>query len=77
MGELAVTDVSVGFRPATPDNLPIVGRGDDGVWVHGGHYRHGILLAPFTATLLADAIVGDGVDPRLAALSPTRLRSRA
>lgn len=75
MGELAVTDVSVGFRPATPDNLPIAGRLADGVWVHGGHYRHGILLAPFTATLLADAILGATTDPRLAALSPMRWMS--
>jgi glycine oxidase len=75
--ELAISDVAVGFRPRTPDNLPYVGRLAEGIWVHGGHYRNGILLAPFTARLLADAIVGERIDPRLDELAPTRTRSAA
>lgn len=77
LGELAITDVSVGFRPGTTDNLPLVGELPDGRWVHGGHYRHGILLAPYTASLLADAMLGRPADPRLVHLSPTRQREVA
>lgn len=56
-------------RPGTPDNLPLVGpTGLPGVFLAAGHYRHGVLLAPLTARLLADAIesgrVETAVDPR-------------
>ncbi len=72
LGELAVSDVAVGFRPATPDGLPLAGALEDGLWVHGGHYRHGILLAPLTARYLAAAMCGEASDPRLTALAPAR-----
>ncbi|RYX86498.1 FAD-dependent oxidoreductase [bacterium] len=41
----------VGFRPTTPDGLPIIGPHPhlDNVLVATGHSRHGVLLAPFTA----------------------------
>ena len=37
-----------------------------------GHYRNGVLLAPLTAQLVADAMLENTVDPLLAALSPSR-----
>jgi len=37
-----------------------------------GHYRNGILLAPLTAQLVADALLDGRVDPMLTALSPSR-----
>jgi len=41
-------------RPGTPDNLPLIGpSGVDGVLLAAGHYRHGVLLAPVTAQLIA------------------------
>jgi glycine oxidase len=57
--ELQIEELSVGFRPATPDNVPVVGRGalDGLVWATG-HHRNGILLAPLTAALVTDALVG-------------------
>ena len=51
--ELELEEIGVGFRPATPDNLPLVER-RDGVVVATGHWRNGILLAPVTA----DRVVG-------------------
>lgn len=41
----------VGFRPTTPDGLPLVGRHPTlrNVLVATGHSRHGVLLAPLTA----------------------------
>jgi glycine oxidase len=57
--ELQIEELSVGFRPATPDNLPAIGRGalDGLVWATG-HHRNGILLAPLTAELVAESLVG-------------------
>ena len=45
-----------GFRPSTPDGLPLLGT-VHGVWVASGHHRNGILLAPYTALSVADAIL--------------------
>ena len=36
------------------------------------HYRNGILLAPVTAALVADAMLDNRIDPALAAVSPQR-----
>jgi glycine oxidase len=56
--ELEIDEVAVGFRPATPDNEPIVERRDDGLIVATGHWRNGVLLAPVTADRVADLLVG-------------------
>ncbi|TQK72719.1 FAD-dependent oxidoreductase [Nocardioides sp. SLBN-35] len=53
-------------RPATVDGLPLVGpSGVDGVVLAAGHYRHGVLLAPLTARLVADHLETGRVDPVL------------
>lgn len=55
-----------GFRPATPDELPILGTSPcDNLTFATGHYRNGILLAPVTAQLLADWISEQKADPLL------------
>ncbi|HEY9598229.1 MAG TPA: glycine oxidase ThiO, partial [Cyanophyceae cyanobacterium] len=55
-----------GFRPATPDELPILGESPiDNLTLATGHYRNGILLAPVTAVLLADWISEQKPDPLL------------
>ena len=61
-----------GLRPCTNDGLPIIGRlpSTDNVWVVGGHCRNGILLAPFTARMMAEAIVEGTSIPK--ELSPER-----
>lgn len=56
-------------RPGTPDNRPLIGpSGSDGVLLAAGHFRHGVLLAPITAQLIADHLdtgaVDAAVDPR-------------
>lgn len=52
-------------RPGTPDNLPLVGPVEDGVVLAAGHYRHGVLLAPLTARLVADCVDGGAPEPDL------------
>ncbi|MBE9127027.1 MULTISPECIES: glycine oxidase ThiO [unclassified Coleofasciculus] len=55
-----------GFRPATPDELPILGTSPcENLTLATGHYRNGILLAPVTALLLADVIDHQKIDPLL------------
>ncbi|GAA1505261.1 FAD-dependent oxidoreductase [Nocardioides humi] len=57
-------------RPATADGLPLVGpTGVDRVVLAAGHYRHGVLLAPLTARLVADHLETGAVEP---ALDPRR-----
>src|SRR5215831_7853128 len=47
ISELHIEELGVGYRPGTPDNVPIVGRGRlDGLLWATGHHRNGILLAP-------------------------------
>jgi glycine/D-amino acid oxidase-like deaminating enzyme len=49
-----------GFRPATPDKLPLIGRWPEtpGLWIAAGHEGLGITTSLGTAELLADAIAG-------------------
>jgi glycine/D-amino acid oxidase-like deaminating enzyme len=61
-----------GFRPGTPDDLPILGQ-VDGVWVASGHYRNGVLLAPITGQWIADAMLEGKALP--AAFAPGRFGS--
>jgi glycine/D-amino acid oxidase-like deaminating enzyme len=46
------------FRPAHPDHLPVIDRvpGLENAWLTSGHYKTGILMAPFTARALAEWI---------------------
>lgn len=59
-------------RPASPDHMPLVGPtgNDDSVVLATGLYRHGVLLAPLTAHLVAAYVETGAVDP---ALDPRRL----
>lgn len=62
--ELELLELNVGFRPGTPDNAPLLGRGaaEGLVWATG-HYRNGVLLTPLTAELVAGLLAGeDGAD---------------
>jgi glycine/D-amino acid oxidase-like deaminating enzyme len=58
----------VGFRPATPDNLPLIGAWDPapGLFIAAGHEGLGITTAPATGRLVADAILGRSspIDPK-------------
>jgi glycine oxidase len=57
--ELQIEELCVGLRPGTPNNLPVIGAGAlDGLIWATGHHRNGILLAPLTAELLAQELVG-------------------
>ena len=63
-----------GLRPATPDQLPLVGPwpGVDGLVIAAGHHRSGVLLAPLTAQLVAGVVLGKGLPEEAAPLRPER-----
>ena len=64
--DLPLTEFWWGFRPATPDELPILGRSlCRNLTLATGHYRNGILLAPITAKLIADWVWQQQSDPLL------------
>ncbi|MDA0164693.1 glycine oxidase ThiO [Solirubrobacter ginsenosidimutans] len=71
--ELEIEEIIAGLRPATPDNLPAIGRGalEGLVWATG-HYRNGILLTPITAELVVDALAGESLPTYAVAADPRR-----
>jgi glycine oxidase len=71
---LPVIDVWAGLRPRAPDNLPVLGpcAEIEGLCYATGHYRNGILLAPLTGELVADAITDKAAPNTLRSFSPNR-----
>ena len=66
-----------GFRPTTPDELPILGQSDyENLFLATGHHRHGILLAPITAEIIAELITKGNSDPLLDHFRPQRFHSQ-
>jgi hydrogen cyanide synthase HcnC len=59
LDRVAVKRVWSGFRPGSPDELPILGpvRAVDGYLNAAGHFRTGILNAPLTGLLLSEIIL--------------------
>jgi glycine oxidase len=73
VGELELVGAYAGLRPGTPDNAPVVGRGElDGLVWATGHWRNGVLLAPLTGDAVAALLAGDELPEELGALSPAR-----
>jgi glycine oxidase len=73
LGALPVVDSWAGLRPRAEDDLPVLGPcGIAGLFYATGHYRNGILLAPVTGELIAEAIVGNVISPLLSRFSPDR-----
>jgi glycine oxidase len=65
-----------GLRPATPDELPILGETSvSGYFLAAGHYRDGILLAPVTAAAMSKIVVGESPRVDLTQFSPQRFAS--
>ncbi|HEX6591756.1 MAG TPA: glycine oxidase ThiO [Moraxellaceae bacterium] len=63
-----------GLRPAAPNGIPYIGKvpGYDNLWINAGQFRNGLVLAPASAGLLADLMLGrePRVDPRPYRLLP-------
>ena len=62
-----------GVRPGTPDQAPFIGEtSTPGLFVAAGHFRNGILLAPITARIIADQILGKDAGELAGAFSVRR-----
>ena len=72
LAELELVEATVGHRPGTPDNAPLLGRLDERLIVAAGHHRNGVLLAPVTAELIAGLVLTGEPDPMLTDFSPRR-----
>lgn len=74
LAQRPVIDSWSGFRPRASDGLPVLGASpaSDGLFYATGHYRNGILLAPITGELVAEAIINGATSAGCAAFSPRR-----
>jgi glycine oxidase len=73
LAQARIHETWAGLRPASPDDLPVIGPTSlRGYFIAGGHYRNGILLAPATAHVLAQLVAGDECTVDLAPFSPRR-----
>jgi glycine oxidase len=72
-----ILEAWAGLRPASPDGLPLLGplRTQPHHHIATGHFRNGILLAPATAHLIAQAITGEPTSLDLSPFSPARFLS--
>lgn len=72
-------EVRIGFRPATADGLPILGRtpGRENVFVATGHGATGLTLGPHAGALIVDLIRGEAVDLDLTPYAPGRFQTRS
>lgn len=59
LADLPIEETWSGLRPTTPDKGPILGKTDwSNLFLAGGYWRNGVLLAPKTGQLLSDLIEG-------------------
>jgi glycine oxidase len=74
LADAEVLDYWTGFRPGSPDDLPILGADPElsGLFYATGHYRNGILLTPVTSTLIADLVEGRDPEYPLDVFRPDR-----
>jgi glycine oxidase len=71
-----ILEAWAGLRPGTPDGLPILGAtSTPGYFVATGHFRDGILLAPITAQIMTQLIIGKPLDYDISAFSSSRFRN--
>jgi glycine/D-amino acid oxidase-like deaminating enzyme len=62
----------VGFRPATPDGLPLIGQWEPGLLVAAGHEGLGITTSLGTARIVADLVQGRDPEVNPAPFDPRR-----
>jgi glycine/D-amino acid oxidase-like deaminating enzyme len=74
LASLTAVRTWTGFRPATPDKLPLIGRWDpvDGLWIAAGHEGLGITTSLGTARLLCDLVLGRPTPFDAAPFAPVR-----
>jgi len=68
-----LVDAWAGLRPATPDEIPVLGETAlTGYFLASGHYKNGVLLAPASAVVMADLLTRERPPLPIAPFSPGR-----
>ncbi len=74
LGEAERLESWSGVRPGFSDHVPVIGQiGQSRVFVATGHHRNGILLAPETAKLVTELMLGGGAPDWAGGFAPGRL----
>jgi D-amino-acid dehydrogenase len=79
LASASLREIRVGLRPASADDLPVLGAlpGVPGVFVATGHGANGLLLGPVSGALVADLVCGRAPAVDLAPFDPARFSVRA
>ncbi len=73
--EASILEFQSGFRPATNDNAPVVGKSEiDNIIYAFGHFRHGILEAPLTASIVTSIVTEKSIPEEAKVADPNRFR---
>ncbi len=76
--ELELAEAVAGLRPGTPDNAPVIGPSSvPGLVFATGHFRAGVLLAPATASIVADYLATGRMADSALPFLPQRFAGRA
>jgi D-amino-acid dehydrogenase len=69
-----VVEIRVGFRPASPDKVPLLGPVPDlqGLFVATGLGSSGLMMGPFAGSLVADLVLGKPVPFSMDPYDPLR-----
>jgi glycine oxidase len=60
LGDCAVVNHWAGLRPGKSDGIPVIGGHPEikGLYLNTGHFRNGVVMAPASAQLLLDIMMG-------------------
>lgn len=77
LASATLREARVGLRPASPDNLPILGAapGLRDVYLATGHGASGLQLGPYSGALIADLLQGKPAPLDLAPFAPERFQA--
>src|SRR5690606_831870 len=60
LGQATIEEMRIGFRPASPDQIPVLGQapGYRNLFLATGHGPSGLQLGPFSGAIVADLALG-------------------
>jgi D-amino-acid dehydrogenase len=72
LADATVVETRVGFRPVTPDGLPLLGALTDGLVIAAGNGPEGLTAGPWTGRAAAALALGERPPADLTAFDPAR-----
>ena len=60
LNDMPIKKQWAGLRPASPQNIPTIGRHPllNNLYINSGHFRYGVTMAPASADILLNEIIG-------------------